>query len=153
MSRTAVLTDEMWARIEPLLPPVKGPMGPPFGPHRPVVEGATYRLRTGIPWRDLPVEFGAAPPAPDLVAGRHLGPDPGRPAGPGRRRGRPGLAGVGGLHNQPGPPARRDREALGVQPVLLAVQQAHRGLSRTARNPGCARMNPTTRRSAGPAAG
>lgn len=59
MSRTAVLTDEMWARIEPLLPPVKGPMGPPFGPHRPVVEGAIYRLRTGIPWRDLPVEFGA----------------------------------------------------------------------------------------------
>jgi transposase len=24
MSRRAVLTDEMWARVEPLLPPVKG---------------------------------------------------------------------------------------------------------------------------------
>ena len=59
MSRTAVLTDEMWARIEPLLPPEKGPMGPPFRPHRPVIEGAIFRLRTGVPWRDLPVEYGA----------------------------------------------------------------------------------------------
>jgi transposase len=38
MSRESVLSDEVWARIEPLLPPVKGPMGPPFRPHRPVVE-------------------------------------------------------------------------------------------------------------------
>lgn len=45
--------------MEPLLPPVTGPMGPPFRPHRPVVEGAIYRLRTGIPGRDLPAEFGA----------------------------------------------------------------------------------------------
>jgi transposase len=59
MSRGPVLSDEMWARIEPLMPPAKGPMGPPFRPHRPVVEGAIYRLRAGIPWRDLPAEFGA----------------------------------------------------------------------------------------------
>ena len=59
MSRGPVLTDEMWARIEPLLPPQKGPMGPPFRPHRPVVEGAIHRLRAGIPWRDLPGEYGA----------------------------------------------------------------------------------------------
>jgi len=59
MSRGPVLTDEMWARIEPLLPAVKGPMGSPFRPHRPVIEGALYRLRTGIPWRDLPTEYGA----------------------------------------------------------------------------------------------
>ena len=59
MSREPVLSDEMWAQIEPLLPPVKGPMGPPFRPHRPVVEGVIYRLRTGLPWRDLPAEFGA----------------------------------------------------------------------------------------------
>lgn len=49
----------MWARLEPLLPAVKGPMGPPFRPHRPVVEGAIYRMRTGVPWRDLPPEFGS----------------------------------------------------------------------------------------------
>jgi len=27
-------------------------------PHREVIEGAIYRLRTGIAWRDLPAEFG-----------------------------------------------------------------------------------------------
>ncbi len=59
MSRGPVLTDEMWTRIEPLLPPVKGRMGPPFRPHRPTVEGMIYRARTGVPWRDLPKEFGA----------------------------------------------------------------------------------------------
>lgn len=47
----AVLSDEMWARIEPGLPPLKGPMGRPFTPHRNVIEGAIYRLRTGGFWR------------------------------------------------------------------------------------------------------
>ncbi len=54
-----MLTDEQWAQIEPLLPPQKGPMGPPFRPHRPVVEGVLYRLRKSVPWRDLPAEFGS----------------------------------------------------------------------------------------------
>ena len=58
MSRTEVLTDEMWARIEPLMPPLKGAMGRPRSPYRPLVEGAIYRLRTGMAWRDLPREFG-----------------------------------------------------------------------------------------------
>jgi len=35
----AVLSDEMWARIEPALPPLKGPVGRQFTPHRIVVEG------------------------------------------------------------------------------------------------------------------
>lgn len=59
MPTRTLLTDRMWARIEPLLPPQKGPMGPPFRPHRPIVEGVIYRVRTGLPWRDLPAEFGA----------------------------------------------------------------------------------------------
>jgi transposase len=58
MTRSAVLTDEMWARIEPVLPPAKGPMGRPMKGHRVLVEGAIYRLRTGVAWRDLPEEFG-----------------------------------------------------------------------------------------------
>jgi Transposase and inactivated derivatives len=58
MSRTAVLSDEMWARIEPVLPPVKGAMGRPMQPHRTLVEGSIFRLRTGVAWRDLPTEFG-----------------------------------------------------------------------------------------------
>ncbi len=58
MTRTAVLTDDMWARIEPVLPPVKGAMGRPMRGHRLLVEGAIYRFRSGIAWRDLPAEFG-----------------------------------------------------------------------------------------------
>jgi transposase len=48
----------MWARIEPVLPPVKGVMGRPMRDHRSLVEGAIYRYRTGVAWRDLPTEFG-----------------------------------------------------------------------------------------------
>jgi hypothetical protein len=43
-----ILTEEQWARIEPLLPPVKGAMGRPCVPHRPVVEGIVYRYRAGL---------------------------------------------------------------------------------------------------------
>ena len=76
MSRTEVLTDEMWAQIEPLLPPLKGRMGRPRAPYRPLIEGAIFRLRTGVAWRDLPAEFG---PWPDgvkapvrILQGRHV---------------------------------------------------------------------------------
>jgi transposase len=58
MSRTAVLTDAQWARIEPLMPSSKGQRGRPFRDHRQVVEGIVYRLRTGTAWRDLPEGFG-----------------------------------------------------------------------------------------------
>jgi transposase len=58
MTRCAVLTDEMWARVEPVLRPVKGRMGRPMRDHRSLVEGAIYRYRTGVAWRDLPAEFG-----------------------------------------------------------------------------------------------
>ena len=58
MTRSAVLTDEMWSRIEPVLPPVKGRMGRPMRDHRSLVEGAIYRFRSGVAWRDLPKEFG-----------------------------------------------------------------------------------------------
>ena len=58
MTRMAVLSDEMWARIEPILPPVKGAMGRPMREHRSLVEGAIYRYRTGVAWRDLPAGFG-----------------------------------------------------------------------------------------------
>ena len=58
MEPRGVLTDEQWVVIEALLPPVKGAMGRPATPHRPVVEGIIYRYRAGIPWRDLPADFG-----------------------------------------------------------------------------------------------
>src|ERR1039457_7334591 len=53
MTRMTLLSDEMWARVEPLLPPVKGAMGRPMREHRYLVEGAIYRYRTGVAWRDL----------------------------------------------------------------------------------------------------
>jgi transposase len=58
MSRERVLTDEQWARIEPLMPSLDGQKSRPFRDHRQVVEGIIYRLRTGIAWRDLPASFG-----------------------------------------------------------------------------------------------
>src|SRR3954462_13951102 len=48
MGPRGVLTDDQWAVIEELLPPVKGEVGRPSRPHRPVVEGIIYRYRAGI---------------------------------------------------------------------------------------------------------
>ena len=51
-----MLSDEQWARVEPLLPSSVGKKSRPFRDHRQVVEGIVYRYRTGVPWRDLPRE-------------------------------------------------------------------------------------------------
>jgi transposase len=53
-----VLTDWEWARIEPLMPLASARGGRPFAEHRRVVEAIIWRYRTGVPWRDLPAEFG-----------------------------------------------------------------------------------------------
>ncbi|WP_331710564.1 IS5 family transposase [Tsukamurella pseudospumae] len=59
-SRYEAISDEQWARIEPLLPSSVGRPGRRFENNRRVVEAIIYRYRTGIPWRDLPVEaFGS----------------------------------------------------------------------------------------------
>jgi transposase len=50
------LSAEMWARVEPVLPPVKGAMGQPMRE-----QGRWWRKRstgTGSAWRDLLAEFG-----------------------------------------------------------------------------------------------
>jgi transposase len=57
MGRGPLLSDEMWARLEPLLPAKHG-KGRPFRDHRQVIEGIVFRYRAGIPWRDLPREYG-----------------------------------------------------------------------------------------------
>jgi transposase len=59
MSYRRVISDETWAIIEPLLPSTQGRGGGRYHDHRPIVEGIAYRFRTGCPWRDVPVEFGA----------------------------------------------------------------------------------------------
>jgi transposase len=58
MSRQWVLSDGMWARVEPLLPSTDGKRGRRFRDHRQVIEGILYRLRTSVPWRDLPDCYG-----------------------------------------------------------------------------------------------
>jgi transposase len=58
MSRSAVLSDAQWSRVEALMPSSDGQRGRPFREHRQVIEGIVYRLRTGVAWRDLPASFG-----------------------------------------------------------------------------------------------
>ena len=58
MIRRHELTDDQWATIEPLLPPEKPPIGKPNLPHRQVLNGILWRVRTGAPWRDLPERYG-----------------------------------------------------------------------------------------------
>lgn len=55
-----LVTDELWAEIEPLLPAAREyPKGgrPPL-PDRPALAGILFVLRTGIQWEDLPQEMG-----------------------------------------------------------------------------------------------
>ena len=56
-----VITDELWAVMGPLVERAKRyPRGPaPAVPDRRFFEAVLYRARTGVPWRDLPAEFGA----------------------------------------------------------------------------------------------
>jgi len=57
-----ILDDELWALIEPLLPPLRRrrfryPGRKPV-PHRAALTGILFVLRTGIPWEYLPQELG-----------------------------------------------------------------------------------------------
>lgn len=55
------LTDSEWNAIQKFLP-VERPVKPgrPWRPHRQVINGILFVLHTGIPWQDLPAEFGKA---------------------------------------------------------------------------------------------
>jgi len=57
MPRT-LLSEEMWKKIQPLLPRESGYWGRPSAPHRRIIEGILWIFRTGAPWRDLPPEYG-----------------------------------------------------------------------------------------------
>jgi|GEM_PF-3512031 len=57
--------DELWAKIEPLIPPpkpAKGPGGRPPVADRIVLNGILYVLRSGCPWKHVPKEFGSGIP-------------------------------------------------------------------------------------------
>ncbi len=50
------LSDEEWARIEPLLP--RGRKGAHRVDDRRVISGIVHMLKSGARWRDCPAEFG-----------------------------------------------------------------------------------------------
>jgi transposase len=56
----ALLTDELWQRIAPLLPPEppKPKGGRPRVPDRACLTGILFVLKTGMPWEYLPQEMG-----------------------------------------------------------------------------------------------
>ena len=57
--RSGVISDGLWDVIEAVLPCAAGRRGRPWNDHRRTLEGIAWRYRTGSPWRDLPVQFGA----------------------------------------------------------------------------------------------
>ena len=54
------LTDAQYAHLEPLLPEPHhhGKAGRPWLPHRTVLNGILWILKTGAPWRDMPERYG-----------------------------------------------------------------------------------------------
>jgi transposase len=57
--RRGELTDRQWTQLAPLLPPERPKKpGHPWQPHRQVLNGILWRLRTGAPWRDVPARYG-----------------------------------------------------------------------------------------------
>ena len=58
MNRRFEITDEEWARLEPLLPATTPRRGGRWRDHRQVLNGILFRVRSGIPWRDLPERYG-----------------------------------------------------------------------------------------------
>ncbi|WUD70993.1 transposase [Streptomyces sp. NBC_00510] len=53
------LTDEQWAVLEPLLPKGKKVGRPPIWTRRQLIDGIRFRVRTGVPWRDVPGQYGS----------------------------------------------------------------------------------------------
>ncbi|MFC4467491.1 IS5 family transposase [Streptomyces xiangluensis] len=60
------LTDAQWAVLAPLLPKGKKPGRPATWARRQLIDGIRFRVRTGIPWRDLPEQYGPWGRAYDL---------------------------------------------------------------------------------------
>jgi transposase len=53
------ITDEIWAVMGPMVERCKSRLGPdPELPDRMFFEAVLYWARTGVPWRDLPSDFG-----------------------------------------------------------------------------------------------
>src|ERR671939_245717 len=55
-----LVSDDLWAVVEPLLPPTRPPRtrGHPPVPNRVALTGIIFVLKTGIPWEYFPQELG-----------------------------------------------------------------------------------------------
>jgi transposase len=53
-----VVSDEVWAKVEMLLPGKVTDRGVTARDNRLFLEAVLWRVRTGLPWRDLPPDFG-----------------------------------------------------------------------------------------------
>lgn len=53
-----MLNDSQWERIAPLLPGKEGDPGRSGNDNRLFVEAVLWLVRAGVPWRDLPADFG-----------------------------------------------------------------------------------------------
>jgi transposase len=60
------MSDELWEFIQPLLPP-RAKEGKPRADDRRTIDAILFVLKTGIPWNDLPEEYGD-----DVTAWRRL---------------------------------------------------------------------------------
>jgi transposase len=58
VNRRFEITDDEWQRLAPLLPSTRPRRGGRWRDHRQVLNGIAFRVRTGIPWRDLPERYG-----------------------------------------------------------------------------------------------
>jgi transposase len=58
MNRRFEITDDEWERLAPLLPSTTPRRGGRWRDHRQSLSGIVFRVRTGIPWRDLPELYG-----------------------------------------------------------------------------------------------
>jgi transposase len=52
------LTEAEWTRLEPLLPDRAPRRGGRWADHQQVINGVFWRTRCGVPWRDLPPQYG-----------------------------------------------------------------------------------------------
>ncbi|MFI7891965.1 transposase [Streptomyces sp. CACIS-1.16CA] len=50
--------DERWATLEPLLPRGTKTGRPPVWPRMQLIDGIRFRVRTVVPWRDMPAAYG-----------------------------------------------------------------------------------------------
>lgn len=53
-----VVSDEVWAKVEMVLPGKASDRGVTARDNRLFLEAVLWRVRTGLPWRDLPSDFG-----------------------------------------------------------------------------------------------